>query len=266
VGKKVFISHASADNQLVGILLEYLNSVGIANEDIFCTSISGSLEGGINFVKQIKSNVRGSKVVIFLLSERFFLSYFCLAELGAAWAQNQHILPIIVPPISTEEFNKTPLIGIQALNMGSANFANELFNDLVRKSVIENAAIDDIESVFNMFNAKVKAETAILRADAKGFYAARLIEVQTRQVAHQKQMPCHAMLGAPCNYTVLESESLHRLNGLLEIEADTRIAEHWIQIKAVHLSSSKLLFQIREPIEQVNGQRLYSVKIFYELP
>ena len=76
MGKKVFISHASVDNKLVNILINFLNNVGISNDDIFCTSISGALDGGKNFVKQIKDNVKGSKVVIFLLSERFFLSYF----------------------------------------------------------------------------------------------------------------------------------------------------------------------------------------------
>lgn len=87
MGKMIFISHASADIKMIDIFMEFLRSIGINDDDVFCTSVSGALEGGRNFVRQIKSNVKGSKMVIFLLSERFFLSYFCLAELGAAWAR-----------------------------------------------------------------------------------------------------------------------------------------------------------------------------------
>ena len=84
MGKKVFISHATDDSKMISIIIEFLNSLGIENDDVFCTSISGALEGGKSFVTQIRKHVQGSKVVIFMLTERFFLSYFCLAELGAA--------------------------------------------------------------------------------------------------------------------------------------------------------------------------------------
>jgi len=152
--KKVFISHATADCELIDVFTEFLSSIGIKNNDIFCTSIRGTLESGKNFVEKIKENVQDYKVVIFLLSEQFFSSYFCLAELGAAWVLNQNILPIIIPPISIKEFNSTPLIGIHALNMGHDNFARELYSNLVKKNVIENDNLIEKKRIFSEFNIK----------------------------------------------------------------------------------------------------------------
>jgi TIR domain. len=244
LSKKIFVSHSTDDSKMIHILLEFLNNIGIENEDIFCTSIGNVLESGKNFVDQIKVNVQDSKVVIVLLTERFFLSYFCLTELGAAWALNQNILPIIVPPISPyTEYNRTPLIGIHALNMGSENFAEELFNDLVRKNAIDkDSTINRV--IFNDFNIKIKKEIKILRKDSHGFYIARLLDHDT-----------HPELG-----------NVYRLNGLLEIECDSSIAAHWIVLGSLQLSSKKLQFELVEPIAQSEDNKLFMIKNFYELP
>ena len=269
MGKEVFISHATADGVMINILLEFLNNIGIENDDIFCTSISGSLAGGKSFVEQIRNNVNDSKAVIFLMTERFFLSSFCLAELGAAWAINQNILPIIVPPISTAEYNSTPLIGVQAPSMGSDDFANIFFNDLVRLDLIKSNSLNNAKAIFNNFNLKIKNEMKILRTDSKGFYIARLLDNQNRQV-HQplptNQSAVDQMLFGRRNNTLIQNDALWRLNGLLDIETDSTITEHWISVRGVNLSSKKLLFEIGEPLEQVGNQKLFAIKIFYELP
>jgi len=267
MGKKVFISHSSVDDKLINIFIEFLNNVGISNDDIFCTSISGSLEGGKNFVKQIKDNVKGSKMVVFLMSERFFLSYFCLAELGAAWALNQNILPVIVPPISIAEYNNTPLIGIQALSLSNVNFASEFYGNLVKKNVIADGDTLDKNKLFEEFNSEIKNEIKILRKDSRGFYVARLSDKEFRKAQYKNRMPCQSLLGVNlCEYMHMETETLFRLNGLLDIETNPNIVEHWILIKGVQLSSDKLQFQLGELLEQKRSQKLFSITNFYELP
>ena len=249
---------------MVNNLIWFLNKIGIQNDDIFCTSISGTLEGGKNFVEQIKNNVLGSRVVIFLLSERFFLSYFCLAELGAAWALNQNILPIIVTPITTAEYNNTPLIGIQALSMENRNFPTELFNDLVRKNVIESNEEIDTKELFEEFSKKIKVELSILRQDSKGFYVARLLESYTRETSRPlKQPPLDQLLLG--DRKLISTETLWRLNGLLDIENDSSITEHWIAV-SVQLCSTKLQFELGESLEEFGNQKLFAIERFYELP
>ena len=265
MGKKVFISHAAADSKMIKLIVEFLNSIGIKNDDIFCTSISGTLEDGKNFVTQIKENVEGSKIVIFILTERFFLSYFCLAELGAAWASNRNILPIIVPPISTVEYNNTPLIGIQALNMGNENFASEFNDNLLSKTVVERKLSEE-NSIFSNLNTKLKIEMNILRKDSKGFYMARLIESQSRQTKNKIAQPAWDQFFLGDRYTD-KNETLWRLNGLLEIENDSSVTEHWIVVESVRFqTSTKLQFTIGDSIQKNGHQRLYSLVNFYELP
>ena len=264
MGKKVFISHSIVDEKMINNLIWFLNKIGIQNDDIFSTLISGTLQGGTRFVDQIRDNVQDSKVVILLLTEHFFLSYFCLAELGAAWALNQNILPIIVPPISTTEYNSTPLIGIQALNMGSENFATELFNDIVRKNVIETAKVDT-NRFSEEFSAKIKTELNILRKDSKGFYVARLLESYVRKTARPIKQPLldQILLGSR---KLISPETLWRLNGLLDIEKDSKITEHWIAVGTGQLCGTKLQFELGESLEEFGNQKLFAIERFYELP
>jgi hypothetical protein len=264
MGKKVFISHATVDRKMIDILIKFLNNIGIDNVDIFCTSISGTLEGGIHFVKQIKDNVKGSKIVIFLLTERFFLSNFCLAELGAAWALNQKILPIIVPPISTVEYNNTPLLGIQALNMGNKDFTNEFVNDLVRKDVIQDASTVAIQQAMKDFGLEINNELKILRKDSHGFYVARLSDSQLRQTKRPINQPLvdQILLG---DRFLFGNETLWKLNGLLEEETDSRITEHWVAVQDVKLSGTKLKFEIEKVVDQTANQKLFSIRQFFEL-
>ena len=270
MGKKVFISHATADCELVNILIQFLNNVGISNDDIFCTSISNTLEGGLSFVEQIKNSVQDSKIVIFLLTERFFLSCFCLAELGAAWALNQNILPIIVPPISTKEYNDTPLIGVQALNIGNENFAKDFYNNLVKKEVVEAGSVVNEDKLFSDFGSQISNEIKMLRKDEKGFYVARLIDNhvrKTQQVVPMVQPQIDQFLFGNRNVTLTENETLWRLNGLLDIETSSEITEHWIAIKTISLEkSARLQFTLGDQLGQEDNRRLFSIKQFYELP
>jgi len=269
MSKKIFISHATIDRHLVDILIKFLATIGIQKNDIFCTSVGSTLESGKNFIEQIKSNVQDSKVVLFLLSERFFSSCFCLAELGAAWALNQNVLPIIVPPISTAEYNRTPLLGIQALNIGNADFVESFLNDLSRKGIIESADTGVKKSkAMHEFNVSVKKELGILRKDASGFYVARLIDKKSHQEAKAKQMPCHQLgiISTTCNYTELQTTTYWKLNGLLDEETDPNITEHWIYGGQVNLSGSRIQFELGDTLEQGKNYRIFSVKTYYELP
>jgi len=269
MSKSIFISYATVDYHLVDILITFLGDVGIYKDDIFCTSVSGTLESGKDFVEQIKNNVQNSRIVLFLLSERYFSSYFCLAELGAAWALNQNILPIIVPPISTEEYNKTPLIREQALNIGSDDFLENFLKDLARKGVIENSGISfEKSSAVREFNAAVKKELGILRKDTSSFYMARLIEKKTRTELEHKRMTCHQLVivKTPCDYTEPKIITYWKLNGLLDVETDSNITEHWISVGQINLSSAKIKFALGDVIDKGKDYKVFSIKDFYELP
>lgn len=264
MSKKVFISHAAADHCLVDLLINFLVDIGIPKDDIFCTSIYGSLESGQNFILQIKDNVQDSMAVLLLLSERFFLSYFCLAELGAAWALNQNIIPIIVPPISNLEYNNTPLLSIHYLNISHINFVEEFTKDLMRTGVISDSGVG-FEKAPNFFDL-VKNELGILRKDSKGFYVARLSNRQMKQEQYVETFQCLTIRNQ-CSLNRTKTIYRWKLNGMLEEKNTSNITEDWIDVGRVELSSTKIKFQVENDFKQNGKCRIFSLKDYcYELP
>lgn len=111
---KVFISHAANDRILALSFTEFLQlSMGLAKEDIYCTSINGTLRTGKEFIPDIKEKLTDCQVVIFLITPEYLKSKFCLAELGAAWALNQNIYPLLASSLDFSCLNDTPLKGIE---------------------------------------------------------------------------------------------------------------------------------------------------------
>ncbi|MBH0323399.1 toll/interleukin-1 receptor domain-containing protein [Bacillus cereus] len=107
-----FISHATADRELVSEFVDFMEvALKVDRSKIYCTSGIGTktIRTGTNFIEDIKKNVIGTKVVIFILTPNYFKSNFCLAELGAAWALNSDIYPILIPPTPIEVLKSTPL-------------------------------------------------------------------------------------------------------------------------------------------------------------
>lgn len=86
----------------------------LTNSDIFCTSLTGNLPTGEAFIPAIREALVNCKIVIFLITEAYMESQFCLAELGAAWALGQTIVPLLVPPLTHEDIARTPLKDVNA--------------------------------------------------------------------------------------------------------------------------------------------------------
>ncbi|PFL57734.1 hypothetical protein COJ27_29490 [Bacillus cereus] len=118
-----FISHATADRELVSELVDFMESaLKIDRSKIYCTSGTGTrkMRTGNNFIENIKENVKGTKVVIFIFTPNYFKSNFCLAELGAAWVLSSKVYPIIIPPTPRNLLKSTPLSeSTQALTLNT---------------------------------------------------------------------------------------------------------------------------------------------------
>lgn len=102
--RRVFISHSAKDKYLAENLVSMLvTGIGVQVQDIFCTSIEGMrIPPGNNFSEFIKEQIGDRKVVMFLVSTDFLASEFCSHEIGAAWALDSSMLPLIVPPLNVD--------------------------------------------------------------------------------------------------------------------------------------------------------------------
>lgn len=96
---KVFISHSSADKELVDLFKNIiLNAgLGIADEDIAYTSaVETGVPTGGNIPQYIKDNLADCDIVFFMISDNYRKSEVCLNEMGAAWALDKSVKPILL--------------------------------------------------------------------------------------------------------------------------------------------------------------------------
>lgn len=102
VSKSIFVSHSSKDKSVSDLFVdEFLErGLGVDTEEIYYTSsaVTG-ISPGLNWKDDIREGVIGAKVVVCLISENYHKSQYCIAELGAAWAFDKVIIPILIPPI-----------------------------------------------------------------------------------------------------------------------------------------------------------------------
>lgn len=140
-----FISHATADTKLVSELVDFMESaLKIDRSKIYCTSGTGTrkMRTGNNFIENIKENVKGTKVVIFVFTPNYFKSNFCLAELGAAWALSSEVYPIIIPPTPRKLLKSTPLSeSTQALTLNTYNDLITMADEFKEMDVAEYKSV-----------------------------------------------------------------------------------------------------------------------------
>lgn len=136
---KIFISHSSKDKELVLMFVDLLvQGFHIDYDDIFCTSMDNALRVGEDFIKSIKENLLDSEIVLFLVTQNYIDSKFCIMEMGAAWAFKDNIFPIIVPPLDYSILNDTPLKIIQSMILSDAE---DLFKKLYEYKLVEKKII-----------------------------------------------------------------------------------------------------------------------------
>lgn len=106
MAKKLFISHASADSQLIGQFIDYLLvlGAGIKADDIAYTSREGQgVMPGESIPLFIKENIGSADIVLAFISDNYKHSEVCLNEMGAAWALDKSMIQILLPNTSFDK-------------------------------------------------------------------------------------------------------------------------------------------------------------------
>jgi len=87
--QNIFLSHSSKDTILVEKLNNFLISIGVRSDNIFCSSINGQgVENGKSISESIHKEIKNSKLIIFVITQNFLKSPYCTSELGAGWVLN----------------------------------------------------------------------------------------------------------------------------------------------------------------------------------
>lgn len=98
---KVFISHASADQQLVSMFVEEIlvSGMGFKPEDIFYSSNEDmGVENGKDIPEAIRTGLQEAKVFMMMVSDNYRRSEVCLNEMGAAWIRDDLLRIILLLP------------------------------------------------------------------------------------------------------------------------------------------------------------------------
>ena len=106
--KNIFISHYSENKEIAQQFSAFLAGLGFSRENIFCSSIIGQgIQGNEELNKKISESIKKSKAIIFLISDDFLKSSYCMEELGVGWylSQNKKVncFYFILPDIKLDE-------------------------------------------------------------------------------------------------------------------------------------------------------------------
>lgn len=245
-GKKLFISHATADKSLIAVFLRFLkDGLGIYDDDVFCTSLSGTLKTGYDFIPQIKDQLHGCKKVIFLITENYLKSAFCLAELGATWAIGQSIYPIIIPPVKYSDLYQTPLPNIQAQDMSNVHFPSVFRDELIAASIATNTIstpqfLTAASEFTNNLNNCLSESSNVVKEDSSGFATATVVEHRIFTQNHRLEYHGYRVK----EHIVIEGDSSkNRSHWLLHLAKSSRYL----------VPSSKIKFRIADIVEDTDG-------------
>ncbi|HDF5578090.1 TPA: hypothetical protein PC790_002460 [Clostridioides difficile] len=99
--KKIFISYSSKNKNISNYLYDLLKKIGVKTNNIYYSSKEETGADYLdNCLESISDEFKNNELlVIFMLSNEFYKSDVCLAEMGARWVTTNQYIPIIIPPL-----------------------------------------------------------------------------------------------------------------------------------------------------------------------
>lgn len=253
---KVFISHSVNDKEIVEAMVKLLrNGMDLKKEEIFCTSMYGTIRTGEDFINKIRENVRECEVVLLMLSHQYTDSFFCQVECGAAWALGKSFKPIIIPPMDFSELEK-PMDTHQAIKITDKKGIRLLYDELVNQKVIQGNT-NEFEEALEIFCKEV--DNCITCPKEENGY----ITVKVKEI-YPEDKKDYLKIEGKINIEILKKVNAERLEMWDE-------EEHWLDFKyhknknvkvgdvlKIKVKGSKFYEHLKH-----NGKDLYNVRNIY---
>lgn len=132
---KIFISHSYKDKEIVDLFKNViLNAgLGVLDSEIAYTSTpeTGVSLGG-SIPQYIKDNLADSDFVFFMISKNYRESEVCLNEMGAAWALDKNVKPLLLRDVSFESVGWLYRMNLCA-KINDADRLDELRDEFIEK-------------------------------------------------------------------------------------------------------------------------------------
>ena len=158
----VFISHSSKDKEFAEALVDLLESIGLDNSNLFCSSVP---EYWIGLSQDIFESLRKlfhdhELYVIFIQSPRFYDSPVSLNEMGAAWVLKNDYCSILTKDMTREQMRGVvdgSTIFIKVDSSEAEARMNELKNTMIQKFNLTDISDTTWERKRSSFLRSVKA-------------------------------------------------------------------------------------------------------------
>lgn len=117
----IFISHASTDKPVAHVIKQEMEIVFGDTVEVFVSSLSGSIEPGSDWLKQIQKKLDDATIVVVLITPISIHRPWIWFEIGASWMKmiekKRKIYPICAPEIELSSLPE-PLSRLQAISLG----------------------------------------------------------------------------------------------------------------------------------------------------
>ncbi len=174
--KKIFISHSSLDKDVVDQFVDKILKLGLGlkSDDIACTSREDTgVKTGEDIRNFIKDNISQADFVFFMISDNYKTSEICLNEMGAAWATDRDVKPILLPNVGFDSIgwlynvNKGVVINDSAgLDLLSEDICEKL--DIKPRMTVWNKHKGEFLNFVNTYTKNEPATEAIVLYEETG--------------------------------------------------------------------------------------------------
>lgn len=184
--KKIFISHSSKDKQVVDLFVDKLLHLGLQIDpnDVAYTSREETGVGtGEDIRKFIKENISTCDFVFFMISENYKKSEICLNEMGAAWATDRAVIPLVFPNLSFDSIGWLYNVR-KGLLLNNPDALDSIFDDITEKYSykprINTWNRNKNEFILSINNLNSQSMSSILNTDIP-VKSSEIIEVNTEE-------------------------------------------------------------------------------------
>lgn len=161
--KRLFLSHSYKDRKIADRIIKHLllPIFEIDKNDIFYTSNRETgIEISINWRNKIKGYLKACDIYIALITPNFQESEMCQNELGAAWVLEKSIFPLILPPVSYNNFSNL-ISDLQALELSRSenieSFLKSLSVKLKERHNISTNQVKETEDQIRRFGKSLRS-------------------------------------------------------------------------------------------------------------
>ena len=90
-------------------------------------------------------------MVIFLITKNFLESKFSLAEMGAAWALNQKIFPVLYTDTNYKDLGDTPLASLQMTKIYDVNSMSGLESSITKLGLSDPSNMHEFKDTWKKY-------------------------------------------------------------------------------------------------------------------